>query len=370
MENKTIKALILSVLFMNLIAPTAVTIGAENISPIESIEEWGEVESTEEEGSQVSVESSVSEEVESSVEESESAEEAQADTQTIELDTTNPKAFLESLKQQERRALEYVHFVTEGDAVQMISKNTLRDGNKYYTAEMEPPFLPSALFFNSDRQAVQEAYLSVDDLIKFSADALNQQPQIYEGTIVEDFYVFSQENYAELEGKVIRLDSVEEETTQSNLEMFGVEDYLIEVSLEWLANEDVQNAFTDNELGKQVLIEGDIATLFNDIAKEKLADHPELSEFFSNNTSDFGGTINVDYTYGVFGIGLVSVNEEEQTEGIELYISTSSGVIMDFSEEIVYSQGDFVDFVGFDIIAEINELEASLTPDMFEEIAE
>ena len=173
-----------------------------------------------------------------------------------------------------------------------------------------------------------------------------------------------------MEGKVVQLNSVEGDISDSNLEMFRVEDYITEVALEWLGNEEVQNAFEDNELGQQVLIEGDIGTLFNEIAKQKQAEHPELSDFFSNVDSDFGGTINVDYTYGVFGVGLVATNAEGQTEGIEMYISASSGIIVDFSDDILYSYDEFVELVGFDFIADMNEIESTLTADMFETVTE
>ena len=52
--------------------------------------------------------------------------------------------------------------------------------------------------------------------------------------------------------------------------------------------------------------------------------------------------------------------------GIELYLLESAGTIIDFTDEIVYSYEEFAEFVGFDVIQEIKELEATLTPDMFE----
>ena len=114
------------------------------------------------------------------------------------------------------------------------------------------------------------------------------------------------------------------------------------------------------------MIAGDIGVLYNEIAQAKQEEYPELSEFFDRATTAIEGTMNVDYENGVFGMGLVAMNDEEQMTGIELYLLESAGTIIDFTDEIVYSYEEFAEFVGFDVIQEINELEATLTPDMFE----
>lgn len=351
------KKRVTTILCLALLAPiisTLSTVYAENITPIESVE-WG----TQTEEASEEVDEEIVEEV---------AEESIEETQdtTVTIDTSSPLAFLEGMSQLDPRSVEYVYFVSEGEAMNARSQNSLKDGEKYYTAQLTPPFLPSAVFFKSDRQAIQEAYLSVDDLIQYAADALNTQPQIYAETIVEDFYVFAQENYEDLQGKVVQLDSTEMPLNQDNLEMLRVEDYLTAVSLEWLSHEEVQNAFEENEMGQQVMINGEIGALFNEIAQAKQADYPELSEFFAEAASDIEGTINVDYTNQVFGIGLVATNGQEQVTGMELYLLANAGKIIDFSEDIIFSQDEFKEFVGFDAVQEITEFEASLTPDMFE----
>lgn len=374
MNNKKWTRLVLLAFLSSMIVPL-LTAYAENISPIESVE-WGQEESSEEpaEDSVEETNEEISEEVLEETSEEESVEansesvvsESNQEVDEVSLDTSSPLAFLEGMSQLDQRSVEYVNFVVEGEEMNIISQNSLKDEDKYYTAQLKPPYLPSAIFSKSDRESIQEAHISVDDLIQYAADALNTQPEIYVGTVVEDFYVFTQENYEELQGKVVKLDSTEGGLNRANLEMFRVEDYLTEVALEWLSHEEVINAFEANEMGEQVMISGEIGSLYNEIAQAKQVDYPELSDFFENATSAIEGTMNVDYTNGVFGMGLVATNNEEQMTGIELYLLTSAGKIIDFTDEIVYSYEEFAEFVGFDVIKDINELEASITPDMLE----
>lgn len=377
-NKKSLSLLVLALLFG--LSSTVITTFAENISPIESVE-WGQESTSEapaEEENQESSDESVEETSEETSEEAtedastEESSEVESIVETEEvpmesaLDTSSPLAFLEGVSQLDQRSVEYASFVVVGEEMDLISQNSLKDGDKYYTAQLRPPYLPSAIFSRSDRESIQEAHISVDDLIQYAADALNTQPQIYAGTVVEDFYVFTQENYDELQGKVVQLDSTEGGLNSANLEMFRVEDFLTEVAIEWLGHEEVINAFEANEMGEQVMISGDIGALYNEIAQAKQEEYPELSEFFDRATTAIEGTMNVDYENGVFGMGLVAMNDEEQMTGIELYLLESAGTIIDFTDEIVYSYEEFAEFVGFDVIQEINELEATLTPDMFE----
>lgn len=362
MNNKKSLSFIVLTLSFNL-SSSVITTFAENISPIESVE-WGQ-ESTSEAPFEEESQERFDESVEETSEETSEEVTEEAPTESA-LDTSSPLAFLKGVSQLDQRSVEYASFVIVGEEMDLISQNSLKDGDKYYTAQLRPPYLPSAIFSRSDRESIQEAHISVDDLIQYAADALNTQPQIYVGTVVEDFYVFTQENYDELQGKVVQLDSTEGGLNSANLEMFRVEDYLTEVAIEWLGHEEVLNAFEANEMGEQVLIAGDIGTLYNEIAQAKQEEYPELSEFFDRGTTAIEGTMNVDYENGVFGMGLVAMNDEEQKTGIELYLLESAGTIIEFTDEIVYSYEEFAEFVGFDVIQEINELEATLTPDMFE----
>lgn len=368
--------LVLIVLLSQILAiPSAVI--AENISPIQSID-WADEsqdESTEEISSS---EESLSDEDEVASQEGgteQSDEElieeaAQSDTiADSELNTSDPRQFLESLAQRDQRTVEFVNFMSEGENVEMVSQNTLMDGNKYYTAQLIPPFLPQALFLKIDEDGNQLTHMSLDDLIKYTADALNSQPQIYEGTVVEELYTFAQDHYDEIEGRVVEIDPTTNTLTESIIEITRIEAYLTEVTLEWLGQEGVLDAFEANELGEQILINDDLATSFNDIAQSKQADYPELSDFFEEFVN-VEGTMNVDYTNGVFGFGLIIPGEGEDLKGIELYIAQSQGAIIDFSEDIIYTYDEFSEFVGSDVIQQIKELEESLAVEDFVEPTE
>lgn len=368
--------LVLIVLLSQILAiPSAVI--AENISPIQSID-WADEsqdESTEEISSS---EESLSDEdevasQEGGAEQSDDElieEAAQSDTTAdSELNTSDPRQFLESLAQRDRRTVEFVNFMSEGENVEMVSQNTLIDGNKYYTARLIPPFLPQTLFLKIDEDGNQLTHISLDDLIKYTADALNSQPQIYEGTVVEELYTFAQDHYDEIEGRVVEIDPTTNTLTESIIEITRIEAYLTEVTLEWLGQEGVLDAFEANELGEQILINDDLATSFNDIAQSKQADYPELSDFFEEFVN-VEGTMNVDYTNGVFGFGLIIPGEGEDLKGTELYIAQSQGAIIDFSEDIIYTYDEFSEFFGSDVIQQIKELEESLAVEDFVEPTE
>lgn len=363
--------LLLVLLLISSYASVPMTITAqENITPIESVD-WIDngSDETDDEGAAPEEEIDTAEEV-SSESESEIAASEEENTSEVagdqHVDTTNPSSFLSDLSQLEQRIIEYVSFETEAGNMELISQNMLKDQDKVYAARLIPPYLPQALFLRVNNSQVEEAFMSVDDIIKYSADALNTQPVIYEGTVAEDFYVFSQENIDALQGTVVQMESsdnlIADETVYINL----VEAFLTEVSIEWLAEQAVQDAVYETELGQQVDINGEIGQLFNELADSKEADYPELAEFFALYTEGYEGTITIDYENQLFGIGLLYNLDQEQLAGTELYIQASEAGIIDFGDEIIYSYDEFVELVGFDVISDIRELEASLTPDMFQ----
>lgn len=375
--NKKRKQSIFLVLILQLSQILAIPSAAiaENISPIQSID-WAE-ELSDELKDESQEESSLEESLSDSVDDTnvssdeELIEESSESTTTAEseLNTSDARQFLESLSQRDRRTVEFVNFMSAGENVEMISQNTLIDDNKYYTAQLIPPFLPQTIFLKVDEDGNRQAHLSLDDLIKYTVDALNSQPQIYEGTVVEELYTFAQNNYEDIEGKVVEIDPTTNSLTDSIIEITRIEAYLTEVTLEWLGQEGVLDAFESNELGEQILINGDLAVSFNEIAQSKQADYPELADFFEEFVN-VEGTMNVDYTNGVFGFGLVIPSEGEDLKGLEMYIAQSQGMIIDFEEDIIYAYEEFSDFVGSDVIQQIQELEESLVAEDFVEATE
>lgn len=361
------KKILLTVASLSLLGlsfgPVLAVDGRENISPIESVEWIGgqEAESSPEEDLSLEEETGLEEssfEEETTVEESEATEE--------EVNTSEPAAFVSDLSQADLKMIEYVSFATLGEEFELTSINMLRDQNKFYSARMTPPFLPQAKFFSSeDGQSIDQAYMSIDDLIKYAADSLNTQPQIYEGTVVEDFYVFSQEHFAEMEGRVVLLEDFEDIVLEDSLLLTQIESFITDVAVDWLSEESVQNAVMETELGLQYTINEENGLLFNEIADRYEADYPDLAEIFALYEEGYEGTMTIDYESGQFGIGLLYNSSEELLSGLELYIRQSDAGIIDFTEEIIYDYDAFVEFVGFDVIAEFQALEASLTADMF-----
>lgn len=369
-KRKQSISLVLILLLSQILAIPSAAI-AENISPIQSID-WAEELSDDPQG-ESSLEESLSDSVDDTnvSSDEELIEESSESTTTAEseLNTSDARQFLESLSQRDRRTVEFVNFMSAGENVEMISQNTLIDDNKYYTAQLIPPFLPQTIFLKVDEDGNRQAHLSLDDLIKYTVDALNSQPQIYEGTVVEELYTFAQNNYEDIEGKVVEIDPTTNSLTDSIIEITRIEAYLTEVTLEWLGQEGVLDAFESNELGEQILINGDLAVSFNEIAQSKQAGYPELADFFEEFVN-VEGTMNVDYTNGVFGFGLVIPSEGEDLKGLEMYIAQSQGMIIDFEKDIIYAYEEFSDFVGSDVIQQIQELEESLVAEDFVEATE
>lgn len=359
MTQKKLRLVSLLGLLIPVLFPLLGINAAENISPMESIE-WivGGEESLEEDSEETTEESEAAEESEE-VESEESVD-------SEEVDTDDASSFVADLRQADQRMVEYVNFATVGEEFQLSSINMLRDEDKFYTASMTPPFLPQAMFFRTaEDETVDVAYISIDDLIKYAADSLNTQPQIYEGTFVEDFYIFTQENFADMEGKVVLVEDLQDEILEESLLLAQIESFVTDVAIEWLEDEDIQNAMVETDLGNQYNITDDNAILFNEIADRYEADYPDLSDFFALYEAGYEGTMTVDYTNGQFGIALLYDSSEELLSGLELYLRKSDAGIIDFSDDIVYGYDEFVDFVGFDLISEIKALESSLSADMF-----
>lgn len=348
------------------IQPGLIASGQENITPIESVE-WIPGDEPEEsidseEGSE-DIEETTTEGLEDTDEEV--TEESTEENFQADYDNSTYLSFMQSIQSAEAKAFEYVNFVAEGEAFTALSHSLVKNGDYYYITQLYPPFLPTTHLIESDRQEIQAGYYSLDDLMINAADGLNQQPQIYSETVVEEFYGFSQDNYEELEGKYVEVEVESLPLTDISLEMFQLEDFMIQVLIDWLEYDVVNESFLETELGQQVDITGEVGDLFNEIVNNYVEEYPEVTPFLEQFPQGFQGTVMFNLENGLVGLGLISEFTETYTAGTELYIEYREPNPVDLTEEAVITSEEITELFGRDVIQEIQDLEQSLTADMF-----
>ena len=345
-----------------MLVSTIVQANAENITPIETIE-WP--------GEETKPAESTTQEDTSQIEENtgegthqELTSESQVEIVT-DIDTSSPLAFVESLIQQNQRSIEYVSFAQGLESVNVLSHTLYKQADRYNAIQMYPPFLPYSEYFVASEGDISSTYLSLDDLLTFASDGLNQQPQIYEGSPLEDFYTFAQENITQIEGKFVEVSTEEARLAPIVSEIFVIEPFITDVLLEWLSDESVSAQFVETDLGFQLDIVGPVGDTFNQIVEAKRAEYPGIESFLEQFTEGITGTVLLNYEKNIIGLGLISEASDEVVSGAEIYIELSEKEVATFEEANVITRDELNAEIGFDILEAIQEFEGTLTADMF-----
>lgn len=365
--NKTIKKWLTCLTVLALLPMTSIK--ADNLTPIKRIEWKGS-------NSETSTESLT--DTEEATEADESSEGEQEGTDSAEelsidqISHDSPLEFVKTLSRVKQRSLEYVSFAKGEETMSLLSHTLHKDGDRYFIAQVYPPFLPHTQYVESDRQSIQQAYLSLEELKAYAADALEQQPQIYQESPVAQLHDFFQQNEAEQDfsDKCLVLDPQNSRLGPIVMDMFTIEAFLMDVIEEWLTHESVNEAFVETELGIQVDIHGANGELFNQIAQERMGNYPGVESFMEQFSQGIAGTLMINYEKNLLGLGLIAEVTDELVTGSEIYLEASEDAIPPFTADQLITAEQFNEMVGFDVLKELNEFEANLTADQFVPVEE
>ena len=366
--NKTIKKWLICLTVLALLPVTSIK--ADNLTPIKRIEWKGSNSeaSTEEPSMDLEETMEAEESPEGEQERTDSAEELSTD----QISHESPLEFVKTLSRVKQRSLEYVSFAKGEETMSLLSHTLHKDGDRYFIAQVYPPFLPYTQYVESDRQSIQQAYLSIDELKAYAADALEQQPQIYQESPVAQLHDFFQQNEAapDLSDKCLVIDPQNSRLGPIVMDMFTIETFLMDVIEEWLAYDSVNEAFMETELGIQVDIHGANGELFNQIAQERMSNYPGIESFMEQFSQGIAGTLMINYDKNLLGLGLIAEATDELVTGSEIYLEASEDALPPFTADQLMTTDQFNELVGFDVLKEVNEFEASLTADQFVPVEE
>lgn len=368
MKKMTIWSVFLLGLFylnpvLSVVAQSTPEGGAVNISPIEQIEvDFGLEESEEPEKTEaepIESEAEVSEEKpEENTDESSQAEESKVTTSDF--DPEIPYTMVEALIQNRAHStsdLTLFENVSEDDFYEK-TRAYIRDESIYYMILIEGEALPEMYLLSTEDQNIQRSYIAVDDLMSMTAELLNTDSETYAGTIVEEFYLASQDNAETFMGKFVENTEQKSEAYQTEfLETIALDELLLKVIIEWLQDENVQDTGLPVDDGIVFGLDETTEPLFAELFSEYSQDYPELERISALFETGFQGNIALNFDLMELGVGLVG-----EGGGVQYFLRLEEFEIPEPTEEQLYSLDEFNELVGFDVIEGLDQVRQEMVP--------
>lgn len=350
--NKYVRILSAAVLMSLSCLPTVSVLAEEgkvNISPVEKIEELIETETSEvvEESEAISTEESI--EFEENVE-------ATADlTETV--DPSVPHTLIAAIKDQQTHTTSDVTFFenTSVDTFNEYSRAYIRDEDIYYFIMLDSQTLPEMFMLSLEDNEVMRSFTSVDDLMGLAAEALNTDPETYVGTIIEDFYQVSQENMDLLTEKFVEETEINPDHETVLRETQALDTFMLDVIAEWLQHESVNGTGVEVDDGMVFGLDEVTEPVFAEIVAKHAADYPELEPLLAQFSTGYQGNVALNFELGELGLGIVGAGG-----GIQYFIRLEEFEIPMPTDEQLLSKEEFVELVGFDIIAEYRTMRSEI----------
>lgn len=370
---KRVKIILTTMVLGLLLADVSKAVLAENISPIESIE-WGtgvtsesvemSEESEAESQSTENLEAASGETEEPAQEDSAKEEDSMAEASESSLEeVSTPQELLNRLiNGNDTKVLQYTVFDLMAGQIQGIQKVLMYGDNYAYLSRNEPPYLPQSIMFEVDAEGTpQRVFVSLEDVMKYAADAMTIFPESYAGTVVEEFYQYSQEHAAELENKFVELD-LSEELLANYQEANQLNQWLLQAVASWMDTEGIDATRMSEEGADLFQIEQDEALhqQFNEIAQGKASDMNAIADFTGNFTEGYFGSVSFAYALNELGVALLNQPNETADTGLEYYLNIADVSFYPIEDEQILSQEAFEELLGFEFLQALQELNASL----------
>lgn len=338
---------------------------ANNLSPIRRVDEPAQENTSpqQEEAAQST------ERTEENKEQDHPQEDTFGDFSDLNLDPANPRSLIQALKQEVAHSTintQYINGSEDADDPQVNIYTLLNDGNNHYLTHSKPGYLTKSTLIGVEDGKVTQGYLpAADYLAKGSAELLNQEPDRFEGTAVQDFYTYAQNHVEELEATFI--EDVHLEHNQDNLNFItNLNQAFLETVDQWLANEGVSPANleelvdeeSDVEIHENVIgyvLEGETGDSFHKLLQEQLQSHPNLEGVSQLLASGTEGMVILDFENGELAVALGP--EKGQ---LDHYSRLESYQLLFPKEEEVLNRDQFQERVGINIFQELSKLGIAL----------
>lgn len=341
--------------------------GSENLSPIETVDwEISETEtSSAKESSQASQESVKNEESVISEETvNEFSTEATLPAELPKVDQAQDLLKVLQNNEINKTAQYYLVNFNQGQVALNLAA-LMPMGEFAYLTLQEPPYIPSTLLVQLADEKVTTAYIPLDSLVTYVTDAINNYPEIYDESPVKEFYVYAQEHYADLEGRLLEVNAEDYGLNQNYQEIQEIQDFLMVVLAEFMDQQGAQLSYEKDQGADILTLEGDLSSAFTEIAVKHLMDYPELVEKLSFIEQGLVGTISFNYDKYQIGMGLLVNVAEDQTQALEFYLQPGQAEYTTPSSDTVYTEQAFNDMVGFEVLKGIREYEDQVGIEQF-----
>lgn len=358
MKNKMLVWSVLLLVSLYL-TPTGIILAQDqeetvNISPIEELEfDFGVEES----------ETDSSEEAESSTETEESsqvdASESESGQDAAALDPAVPHSLIDVLQQNRDHATSDITLFENvaDDEFQEKTRAYIRDQNIYYMILIEGTGLPEMYLLATEEEQIQQSYIAIDDLMSLTSELLNTDPDTYVGSVVEEFYIASQENIEEFSGKFVENTSQSDTYQTEFFETIALDKLLLAVMLEWLQDDAVKDTGLAVDDGMVFGLDEATEPVFAEIFERHSQEYPELEKFKAMFSTGFQGNIALNFDLMELGVGLVG-----EGGGIQYFLRLEEFEIPEPVEDQLYSLDEFNEQLGFDIIEELNRVRQETAP--------
>lgn len=358
--------ILLSIFYLNpllsVVAQSSSQDGVVNISPIEQIEadfdlmESGETEETVEEITESVVsESEVPEEVSEETSDTEENKESISD-----FDPEIPHTLVEALQQNREHStsdLTLFENVTEDEFYEK-TRAYIRDESIYYMILIEGAALPEMYLLSTENESIQHSYVAIEDLMSMTAELLNTDPEAYAGTVVEEFYLASQDNAETFMGKFVENTEQKSEAYEAEfIETIALDELLLTVIAEWLQNEAVQGTGLPVDDGVVFGLDETTEPIFTELFDQYSQDYPELERISAMFSTGFQGNIALNFELMELGVGLVG-----EGGGVQYFLRLEEFEIPEPTKEQLYSVDEFNELVGFDVMEDLDQVRQEMVP--------
>ncbi|HFI0464113.1 TPA: hypothetical protein ACGO1T_000782 [Streptococcus suis] len=232
--------------------------------------------------------------------------------QAVDYGFSKPEEILQTLLANPTKLSSGLNLLFTDDDVnyQGTSRAYIKDGDYYYFVTSAPETMSSAVLIETVDGQFDKSYILAQDLADYAAQALNQYPQAYADTEVEDFYIYAQENYQALMG--LYIDNPQAFQIQSQLfqESLAIQQFILQLFQEFLSTEGLEPQITDTQEMGQIYtytIGQEQAKVLADLAQPLSQADPILADFLAMFEAGYVGTLGFSLQTGdmALSIGMV-----------------------------------------------------------------
>lgn len=272
----------------------------------------------------------------------------------IELVEGNPVSLIDALYAQPSYVTSGVNYLDaiNDEAFAVRSLRYVRDGESYYLMLSAPETINSTILIETDKGKFKESYIPSDDLMASMAEGLNNYPDLYAGTAVEEFYQYAQMNSDSISGLLINNDYATDTHQLIFNEVQTIDAYLLSHLKQFFEVEGNDFTVVDSEIGDIYYYEvtGDNHEDFQTVMLEGQDDESSeevqaLQTFFSQ---DFTGSIAISMETGSISLSMLN---DEGAQAIEYNIRLDQVAVARAEDEQVITADEFNEMIGIELFA-------------------